>query len=73
MALIALHRCFEMVYGLVEKFCPGLQVPDSVDKIRMPVIEIRHAFEHIDERAQGKITQHRRTLMRSQSSTNRIS
>ena len=23
MALIALHRCFEMVYGLTEKFCPS--------------------------------------------------
>ena len=55
MEVIALHRCFEMVYGLIEKFCPGLQVPDSVDKIRAPVMEIRHAFEHIDERAQGKI------------------
>ena len=57
MAVIALHRCFEMVYGLVEKFSPGLQVPASVDKIRAPVMEIRHAFEHIDERAQGKINQ----------------
>ena len=59
MALIALHRCFEMVYGLTEKFCPGLEVPDSVDKIRDPVTEIRHAFEHIDERAQGKVNQHK--------------
>ena len=57
MAVIALHRCFEMVDGLVEKFSPGLQVPASVDKIRTPVREIRHAFEHIDERAQGKINQ----------------
>ena len=57
MAVIALHRCFEMVYGLVEKFSLGLQVPASVDKIRAPVMEIRHAFEHIDERAQGKINQ----------------
>ena len=57
MAVIALHRCFKMVYGLVEKFSPGLQVPASVDKIRAPVMEIRHAFEHIDERAQGKINQ----------------
>ena len=57
MAVIALRRCFEMVYGLVEKFSPGLQVPASVDKIRAPVRAIRHAFEHIDERAQGKINQ----------------
>ena len=57
MAVIALHRCFEMVYGIVKKFCPSLQVPASVDKIRTPVREIRHAFEHIDERAQGKVNQ----------------
>ena len=46
-----------MVYGLVEKFCPDLQVPESVDKIRTAVEEIRHAFEHINERAQSKINQ----------------
>ena len=57
MAVIALHRCFEMVYGLVKEFCPSLQVPASVDKIGAPVREIRHAFEHIDERAQGKVNQ----------------
>ena len=55
MAIIALHRCITMVYSLVEKFCPDLQVPDSVSEIRKPVEEIRHAFEHIDDRAESKV------------------
>ena len=33
-----------------------------MDKKRAPVTEIRHAFEHIDERAQGKINQHKTHL-----------
>ena len=44
-----------MVYSLIEKFCPELQVPDSVSKIRKPVEEMRHAFEHIEDRAEGKV------------------
>ena len=55
MTIIALHRCIRMVYALVEKFCPELEVPDSVIKIQKPVEEMRHAFEHIDERAEGKV------------------
>ena len=57
MAIIALHRSIDMVYELINKFCPELQVPDSVDKIKLAVQEIRHAFEHINERAQSKINQ----------------
>ena len=55
MAVIALHRCITMVYSLVDKFCPELEVPDSVSRIREPVEHIRHAFEHIDERAEGRV------------------
>ena len=55
MAIIALHRCIRMVYSLVDKFYPELKVPESIGKIRKPVEEIRHAFEHIDERAEGKV------------------
>ena len=57
MAIIALHRSIDMVYELVKRFCPELQVPDSVDKIKIAVQEIRDAFEHINERAQSKINQ----------------
>ena len=54
-AIIALHRGIDMAYTVVEKYCPDLEVPDGINKIRTPITEIRHAFEHIDERAQGKV------------------
>ena len=54
MTVIALHRGITMVYKLVEKFCPDLEVPENVRNIKMAVQEIRHAFEHIDERAEAK-------------------
>ena len=55
MSIIALGRCIRMVCSLIDKFCPELQVPDSVTKIRQAVREMRNAFEHIDERAEGKV------------------
>ena len=55
MAIIALGRCYRMVDGLVEKFCPELSVPDSVAETRAAVKAMRDAFEHIDERAEGKV------------------
>ena len=54
-AVIALGRCYRMVSTLVEKYCPELQVPDSVTKTREAVREMRNAFEHIDERAEAKV------------------
>ena len=53
--IIALHRAITMVYSLVDKFCPDLGVPDSVQRIRDAVWEMRNAFEHIDERAEGRV------------------
>ena len=53
MAVIALGRCYRMVCDLSEKYCPALQVPDSVKKTSKAVLEMRNAFEHIDERAEG--------------------
>lgn len=55
MAIVALGRCYRMVNALVEKYCPELPVPDSVTRTQEAVIEMRNAFEHIDERAEGKI------------------
>ncbi len=55
MAIVALGRCYRMVCGLIEKYCPELQVPDSVTKTLEAVQEMRNAFEHIDERAEGKV------------------
>ena len=54
-AVVALGRCYRMVNALVEKHCPELRVPDSVAKTQDAVLEMRNAFEHIDERAEGKV------------------
>lgn len=55
MAIIALHRGIVMVQSLVDRYCTDLKVPDSVNKIHAAVHEMRLAFEHIDERAEGKV------------------
>ena len=55
MSIIALHRSISMTYSLVKKVCPSLKAPNSINKICKPVEEIRNAFEHIDDRAEGKI------------------
>ena len=52
--IIALNRVIMMVESLTEKYCPDLEVPDSVRKIQETVRQMRNAFEHIDERAEGK-------------------
>ena len=44
-----------MVERLVKEFCPGLSVPDGVAETRDAVKAMRDAFEHIDERAEGKV------------------
>ena len=53
-AIIALHRGITMASSLIEKRCPDLEMPESVEKIRVAVHEMRNAFEHIDERAEGR-------------------
>lgn len=54
-AIIALGRCYRMVGVLVEKYRPGMDLPDSVTKTQEAVLEMRNAFEHIDERAEGRV------------------
>ena len=54
-AIIALHRSFTMVSSLIDRFRLELEVPQGVGKIRKAVREMRNAFEHIDERAEGRI------------------
>ncbi len=54
-AIIALHRGFAMAQSLIDEFCPDLEVPDSVKRIREAVKEMRDAFEHIDERSKAKV------------------
>ena len=55
MTVIALHRAVVMVETLASKYCPDLEVPIEVEKIKQTVAAIRHSFEHIDERVQGKV------------------
>lgn len=55
MAIVALGRCYRMVSALVKKYCPDLQVPGSVTKTQEAVLQMRNAFEHIGERAEGNI------------------
>lgn len=54
-AIIALHRGITMFDLLNLEHKLGLDIPKSVEKIRAVVRDMRNAFEHIDERAQGKI------------------
>ena len=54
-AIIALHRGFTMVYSLIDRFQLETEVPEGVRKIQEAVREMRNAFEHIDERAEGRI------------------
>ena len=54
-AIIALNRGFAMVYSLIDRFRLDVEVPHVVRKIREAVREMRNAFEHIDERAEGRI------------------
>ena len=54
-AIIALHRGFAMVDSLIDRFQLEIQVPQGVRKIQEAVREMRNAFEHIDERAEGRI------------------
>lgn len=53
--LVALYRTTTMAGTLVQKYCPDLVVPDEVQKIQPALKEMRDAFEHIDERAEGKV------------------
>ena len=54
-AIIALGRCYRMVRRLTETYCPGMDLPDSVTNTQEAVLEMRNAFEHIDERAEAKV------------------
>ena len=54
-AIVALGRCYRMMRTLVEKYCPGMELPDAVANTNKAVREMRNAFEHIDERAESKV------------------
>ncbi|MYC37264.1 MAG: hypothetical protein F4X66_10195 [Chloroflexi bacterium] len=56
-AIITLHRGMNMLLRFNGVFPLGLEIPDSLKTLDPVVKEMRDAFEHIDERAQGKINQ----------------
>lgn len=55
MAIVALNRAFNMANTLIKEYCPDLELPATVQKIQGTVSEMRNAFEHISDRAQGKV------------------
>ena len=52
-AVVALYRAIRMAKSLVERFRPDFSVPDGATSVLEPLKQIRDAFEHIDERAEG--------------------
>ncbi len=55
MAVVALHRASSMAVTLIEKHCSDLCLPDALRRIQPALKDMRDAFEHIDERAEGKV------------------
>ena len=53
--IIALHRAMNMLQQFDGVFPLDLEIPDRIRKLEPIVKDMRDAFEHIDERAQGKI------------------
>ena len=46
-----------MLLHMDKVFPLGLEIPSGLQKLEVVVRNMRNAFEHIDERAQGKINQ----------------
>lgn len=57
MAIIAFGRAITMVETLVTQYCPDLCMPEETDRVQRAVRLLRRSFEHIDERAQGRVSQ----------------
>ena len=51
---VSLNRAIRMIKGAHAKFSTKTAVPSEVDTVQEPLLAIRDAFEHIDERAMGK-------------------
>ena len=51
---IALNRAVRMITQAQSTIATSLPVPQDVTAVEQPVVAIRNAFEHIDERAVGK-------------------
>ena len=55
MAIVALNRAINMANTLIKEYCPDLELPASVQEVQGTILEMRNAFEHIGDRAQGKV------------------
>ena len=53
--VIALHRAMHMLLRFNSVFPIGLEIPDHLHGREKVIRDMRNAFEHIDERAQGKV------------------
>lgn len=51
--VISLSRGVEMLYRLEEEFCLDLEIPEEIHSFRDSLRPMRHALEHIDDRAMG--------------------
>ena len=54
-AIIALHRAMDMLSRINNVYSLKLEIPDEFDNLKPVVRDMRHAFEHIDARAQGMV------------------
>ncbi|MDE0031681.1 MAG: hypothetical protein OXU75_00860 [Deltaproteobacteria bacterium] len=61
--VVPLGRCYSMIRTLVRQHCPELHMPETVARTFGAVCEMRNAFEHIDERAEGKLKVGRKTVI----------
>lgn len=52
---VAFNRAIVMIDSLRVNFGIEITVPETVQTILVPLRELRHAFEHIDERAYGRV------------------
>ncbi len=59
-AVVALYRASTMAVTLIEKHCGDLCLPDELRRVQPALKEMRDAFEHIDERAEGKVGMNQR-------------
>lgn len=55
MAIVALGRAVDMVKKAKTAIECDLQVPEAVSEAMAALIEIRNAYEHIEDRAQGQV------------------
>ena len=51
LAIVSISAAYRMARTLIDKWCPDLDMPNSIANTFDAIRQIRNAFEHIDERA----------------------